>query len=119
MISAVVTGNIGKEAELRDAGKDKVCSFSVASNSKVKGEKVTTWIRCSIWGSRGEKLAQYLTKGSRVAVAGELSTREHDGKTYIELRVNELDLMGGGEKKDRPASQSNGDSGGDSSDLPF
>lgn len=102
MIQAFVTGNLGRDAELRHTGKDPVCSFSVASARKQKGEEQTTWVRCSLWGRRGEALMQYLTKGTKVAVSGELSTREHNGKTYVEVRVNEIDLMGGG-KGDRPS----------------
>lgn len=98
MIAAVVTGNLGKSAEVKAAGGGTVCKFSIASNAKVKGEKQTTWVGCSIWGKRGESLAQYLTKGTRVAASGTLSMRTHDGKTYLELNVQEIDLMGGGEK---------------------
>lgn len=100
MIFATVTGNLGKDAALRDVGKDNVCSFGVASEAKVKGEKVTTWVDCSIWGKRGESLCQYLTKGSKVTVVGELSTREHNGKTYLALRVSEIAMQGGGKKSD-------------------
>lgn len=96
MIQAFVAGNLGKDAELRAVGsKDMVCSFSVASSRKNKGGEQTTWVRCSLWGKRGEALAKYLTKGSKVAVSGELSTREYEGKTYVELRVSEVELMGG------------------------
>jgi single-strand DNA-binding protein len=98
MIIATVTGNLGKNAAIRDAGGTTVCSFGVASTAKIKGEKVTTWVECSIWGKRGENLAQYLTKGTKVAVIGELSTREYDGKTYLQVRVDQIDLMGGGER---------------------
>lgn len=137
MIQAFVTGNLGRDAELRDAGRDKVCSFSVASSRKVKGEDSVTWVRCSLWGKRGESLAQYLTTGTKVAVSGELSTREYDGKTYVELRVNEIDMMGGGKgaRKSRsndtrddydPAAPPHGyeshapsGGGGDDDDIPF
>ena len=95
MIQATVTGNIGKSATIRQAGNDNVCSFSIASNKKVKGEDVTTWIDASLFGARGEKLVQYLTKGTKVVAVGELSRREHEGKTYLSLRVSELDFMGG------------------------
>ena len=82
MINTVVTGNLGQDAELRTtANGDVLCSFSVASNSKVKGEKVTTWVKCTLWGKRGEALSQYLTKGTKVAVAGELSLNEYNDKT--------------------------------------
>lgn len=108
MIFATVAGNIGKDATMRQAGSDSVCSFGVASESKVKGQKVTTWVDCSVWGKRGEALVQHLTKGSRVTVVGELSTREHNGKTYLSVRVSEIALMGGGNR--------NGGSGGGSGD---
>lgn len=103
MITVFVTGNLGKDAVIRQAGKDNVCSFSVASSKKIKGEETVSWVSCSIWGKRGETLCQYLRKGGKVAVAGELSTREHDGKTYLECRVSEIDLMGGGNKSERKA----------------
>lgn len=119
MIQAFVTGNLGKDAELRVAGKDNVCSFSVASGRKVKGEEQTTWVRCSLWGKRGDALAQHLTKGSKVAVSGELSTREHNGKTYLELRVAEIDLMGGKSSAAPTTSVPSNGAGGGDDDIPF
>lgn len=115
MIFATITGNIGKTAEVRDAGGTPVCSFSVASNTKVKGEKVTTWTRANIWGARGEKLAPYLTVGTKVACCGELTTREYEGKTYLELRVDQIDLMGGGQRNEEKR-ESNGHAEPDSAE---
>jgi single-strand DNA-binding protein len=39
-------------------------------------------------------------------VAGDLSTREHDGKTYLTVRADQVTLLGGGEQRQQ---QSNGD----------
>ena len=117
MITAMITGNIGKDATLRDAGGQTVCSFGVASTTKVKGEKVTQWVDCSIWGKRAETLNQYLSKGTRVAIVGELSTREHNGKTYLQCRVDQLDLMGGGTREQGQPQPSSDDNGRD--DIPF
>lgn len=130
MIFVTVAGNLGKDAQMREAGKDNVCSFSVASETKVKGEKRTTWVDCSVWGKRGGALCQHLLKGSRVTVVGELSTREHNGKTYLSVRVSELALMGsprrsGGDSAGGSKPRGDGgyddtdysDGGGD--DLPF
>lgn len=132
MISATVTGNIGKDAETRAAGQNTVTSFTVASNRKVKGEDTTTWIRMSVWDKRGESLRQYLVKGVKVCAVGELSTREYEGKTYLEMRVSELDFMSsqkrdGGERReqsDHDKDKSNGyqkqsDAGAGDDDLPF
>lgn len=58
-------------------------------------KKQTIWVDCSIWGKQAEgSLPSYLKKGQQVAVSGELSTREHDGKTYLQLRVGSIDLIG-------------------------
>jgi single-strand DNA-binding protein len=115
MISATVVGNLGRDAELKTVGNGSVLSFAVASTGKVKGEKVTTWVSCSLWGSRGEALAQYLTKGTKVAVTGELSMRESakTSKTYLEVRVDQLELLGGGsrdrvERQERPPARIGG-----------
>ena len=57
------------------------------------------WLDCAIFGKQAEsKLGDYLVKGQQVAVSGELGTREHESKTYLTLKVNSIDLVGG--KKD-------------------
>lgn len=90
-----LTGNLGRDAEVRQAGSSTVCGFSVAMTSGYGDKKQTVWIDCSIWGKQAEgQLPSYLKKGQQVAVSGELSTREHEGKTYLQLRVNTIDLIG-------------------------
>lgn len=96
MKSITIAGNIGKDAVTRHTqGGDPVTSWTVAVEERQGQDKRTIWFECSLWGKRGESLAQYLTKGSKIAVAGELSTREHEGKTYLTVRANEVTLMGG------------------------
>ena len=98
-----MTGNLGRDAEVRLAGSSTVCSFSVALSSGWGDKKQTVWISCSIWGKQAEgQLPSYLKKGQQVAVSGELSTREYEGKTYLELRVGTIDLIG---KRDDGAAQ--------------
>lgn len=90
-----VTGNLGRDAEVRQAGKSTVCSFSVAMTAGYGDKKQTIWLDCSLWGKQAEgALPSYLTKGQQVALTGELSTREHEGKTYLQLRVSTIDLIG-------------------------
>ena len=101
-----IAGNVGKDAMTRTTqGGDKVTGWSVAVEERSGQDKRTLWFDCALWGKRGEALAQYLTKGTRVAVSGELSTREHEGKTYLTLRVAEVALMGGGRDDSRPAAR--------------
>lgn len=98
MKALTIAGGIGKDAVTRTTNNgDKVTGFSVAVDERAGQEKRTLWFDVSIWGKRGEALAQYLTKGSKVAVSGELSTREHEGKTYLTLRASEITLQGGGQ----------------------
>ena len=99
MLNAVIAGNIGKSAETRNAGQSTVTSFAVAVEQRGRDGKKTQWVNCSLWGQRGEKLANYLTKGTRVCVSGELTTREHNGKTYLEINASDVTLMGGGERR--------------------
>ncbi len=97
MKSITIAGNIGKDAETRTMQDGtKVTGWSVAVDDGFGDRKRTIWFDCSMWGQRGAKLAQFLTKGTKVAVSGDLSTREHDGKTYLTVRVNEVTLQGGG-----------------------
>lgn len=108
MITGVVAGNLGADAETHDAGDTTVTNFSVASNSKVKGEKVTTWVRCALWGKRGEALAEYLTKGTKVTVVGTLELEIYNDKPQLNLRVDQLELMSGGGRDDSASPKGNG-----------
>ena len=76
MKNLTIAGNIGKDAEVRKTQDGTVVTgFSVAVEDRSGREKQTLWFDCSIWGQRGEKLAQYLTKGSKVTVSGDFGTR--------------------------------------------
>lgn len=105
-----IAGNIGRDAEVRSTQNgDKVAGFSVAVSEG--RDKPTTWWDVSLWGRRGEALAPYLTRGARVTVSGAFSTREHDGKTYLQCRANEITLQGG-KAGETAAPQSGGGYGG-------
>lgn len=100
MKNITIAGRLGKDAVLRKTnGGDSVLGFSVATDDGYGENKRTIWFDCSVWGKRADALAKHLVKGSVVAVAGDLSTREHEGKTYLTVRVSELTMQGGGERK--------------------
>jgi single-strand DNA-binding protein len=73
-----VIGNLTRDPETREAGSNSVTKLSVASNTKVKGEKVTTYYEVSVWGKHGEAAARYLSKGESVYVWGEHRPREYE-----------------------------------------
>ena len=98
MIKVTASGNIGHDAEFKQVtDQHSVLNFSIASNKKVKGETRTTWLNCQVWNR--EKLAPYLTKGTKVIVHGELEIRKVDDKYFITLNVQDLDFGGSPEKQ--------------------
>lgn len=103
-----MTGNLGRDAEVKSLGGSTVCNFAVALSSGWGDKKTTTWINCALWGKQAEStLPTYLKKGQQVALTGELSTREYqanDGSTKvsIDMRVSTIDLIG---KRDDGAAQ--------------
>lgn len=99
MKNITIAGNLGRDAELRSVGQSQVLGFAVAVEHRDGQNKSTMWFDCSLWGKRGEALAQYMTKGTRVAVSGDLSTREHNGKTYLQVRADQVSILGGGQQR--------------------
>jgi single-strand DNA-binding protein len=89
------TGNVGKDGVLRyTASGSPVLGFSCAATAGFGDKKQTLWIDVSVWGKRGETLEPYIKKGTKLAVSGELSTREHEGKTYLQCRADQVTLLG-------------------------
>jgi single-strand DNA-binding protein len=98
MKNITIGGNLGRDAEVRTTQNgDKVAGFSVA----VKDRDETIWFRCDLWGTRAEKLAPYLRKGTPVTVNGDLRLSEYEGKTQLNIRVNDV-LLQGGKRSDEP-----------------
>ena len=90
------TGNLGSDCRINQVSGTTVCNFSVAMKSGYGDRAQTLWLDCALWGKQAEsRLPEFLKKGQQVAVSGELSTREHEGKTYLQLRCNSVDLVGG------------------------
>lgn len=96
MMVLTIGGRLGADATLGDANGTPVLNFSVACDGwdpKAR-EKVTTWVRVAMFGTRGEKLAELLTKGTSVMVNGEARLSEYKGKQYLECTANQVTLMG-------------------------
>jgi single-strand DNA-binding protein len=98
MNNITIAGVLGKDPELKQVGQDQVLSFTVA-DSQGK-EKPTLWWNCQMWGKRATTLQQYMTKGQKVTVSGNIQMREYtdkDGnKKYItEIVCSEMKMLGG------------------------
>lgn len=101
----VLMGNLTRDPELRTTPNGQsVCGFSLALNRSYKtadGEwqEVTDFIDIVAWGSLGERVAQYLTKGRPALVSGRLQSRswEQDGqkRNKVEVVAQDVTFLGG------------------------
>jgi single-strand DNA-binding protein len=122
----VLVGNLGRDPEVRRLSSgDPVVNLSVATSEswrdKATGERKerTEWHRVVIFNENLAKVAeQYLRKGSKVYLEGQLQTRKYTDKDGAEKYTTEvvlqrfrgelvmLDSRGGGDngaERDRPA----------------
>lgn len=98
-----ISGNLTKSAEMRQtAGGLPILSISVAVNDRRKDSEgnwkdFPNFVDCVLFGKRAEAVAQYLTKGSKVAIDGKLrwSSWEKDGqkRSKLEVIIEELEFM--------------------------
>lgn len=96
MIHATVIGNIGNEPTLATGGNGtSYIKLRVAASFKDREGEKTTWVGGTLFNKRAEALAPHLKKGDKVALRGTLYTREHEGKTYVDMNVDEIELLGG------------------------
>lgn len=101
MNNCTFAGRLGGDAETRftQAGKP-VTNFSLAVDEYAgQGERKTLWVKCAVWGERGEKLAQYLVKGTPVCVSGQsgietYTANDGSAKANLTLFVREVTLLG-------------------------
>ena len=129
MIIVTVAGNLGREPEVKTTqGGDSFCKFALAGSVGFGDRKQTIWFDVTRWGKGADGLAGILRKGSNVTVSGELSTREHDGKTYLQIRADHVAVQGdksAGRSDDRPTGGGGGspayrdDLDDDFDDVPF
>lgn len=103
MQSLTIAGNVGRDAELRRTQSgDPVLNFRLAvDNGKDKNgnKRDATWFDCAVWGKRAESLERHITKGSKLVVRGRPTAREHEGKAYLGVNVDDLTFMGGGQDR--------------------
>jgi len=98
-----VVGNLTADPELRFTPSGAaVANFTVASTPRTFDRQSGEWrdgdalfMRCNVWRQAAENVAETLTRGMRVMVAGRLrqrsfETREGEKRTVVELEVDEV-----------------------------
>ena len=95
----IISGNVGKDAELRDTRDSKVLSFNVGVKDGFGKDAGSVWYRCSLWGKAAESFAGSLKKGTKVFITGDLTHDEYEGKPQFNVRVGSIDT---GPRSDSP-----------------
>lgn len=87
-------GRVGRDAVVRyTQGGKAVTGWALAVDRGWGDQKQTVWLDCSWWGERGTKVADFIKKGDRLAVIGELGAREHEGKVHVTLDIRDVTLL--------------------------
>ena len=128
MNKIIFNGFIGKNSELTTAKNTgtAILKFSVAVKKGYKKDDGVNWFNCVLFGERGEKLAQYLVKGTKVIVEGSLQLGSYEGndgtkKYTTDIFVNDVELDGNRKEENQEnKSQENSDiTPIDDGDIPF
>lgn len=94
MNKVVLIGRISKDFELKfipNSGT-ATCTINLAIdkyNTKTK-QKEADFINVVLWGKNAENTAQYMSKGSEMAVNGKIQTRSYDAKDGSKRYVTEV-----------------------------
>jgi single-strand DNA-binding protein len=108
--SVVLVGRLTRDMELSHIPSGTaVGKMSIAVNRSVKKgdkwESEASFFDITIWGKTSEALAQYLTKGTRIGVQGELEQErwnDKDGKPHsrVKITAHNIQLLGSGKGTD-------------------
>jgi single-strand DNA-binding protein len=79
-----------------------LATFTIANNRGYGDFKHVNYFDCDLWGKAAEALINYLVKGKKVAVDGELKQERWEsdsgGRSKIKITVSSISLGAGGEK---------------------
>lgn len=111
-------GNINKPEVRFLPDGTPILQFSFALNSGYGDKQVTTWLNCSLFGKRAEKLGDMISTGTRIGITGEIVNRKYQDKQgqdkySLECRVSEITLLG---KKDESVGSQRQDNEPDEND---
>ena len=98
MNNLTINGNLVRDMEIKDVKGLLIGEFTIANNQRVnKDKEETTFLKCTLFGSRVEALEKFLVKGAKVLVTGRLSIAnvkdDDDGyKTFVSCIVDNLEI---------------------------
>lgn len=115
MNKTILIGRLTKDLELRYTSNNKpVVEFNLAVNRPVikDGEKQADFINCTVYGTQAENLKKYQSKGSLIAVIGELRVdqwQDEEGKNKYKnyVLVSNIEYLGNKSKEETEKSNDN------------
>lgn len=94
MNKAILIGRLTKDPELRyTPGKGTaVTTITVAVDryNSNTGQREADFIPVVVYGKQAESIANYLNKGSQIAISGRIQTRSYDAKDGTKRYVTEV-----------------------------
>ena len=94
MNRAFLVGNLTRDPELRKTQSDvSVCTFTIACNRRftnANGQREADFLNIVVWRGQADNCYRYLKKGSRVAVAGSIQTRNYEAQDGSKRYVTEI-----------------------------
>lgn len=92
MYKTILTGNLGADATLGQHEGKQVINFNVAVQL---GKDRSQWLDCSYWRKAEQSTAiiDYLKKGQKVLVEGQITADVWDGKAKLRLMVGAVELL--------------------------
>ena len=97
MNSIIIIGHLGADATAGPINDKFVIKFSVATTEKFGDKSRTDWHQVKWWVS-GDKVLQYLTKGTKVAIQGRQRNEKYEDKYFSYINADKVELLGS--KKD-------------------
>ena len=96
----IIEGNLTRDVEMRATASGlAVAGFTVAVNEKRKNADAPVFVKCSLFGTRAEKLSKYLLKGTKVTIDGKLRysqwTKDDEKRHELSVIVDQLEFSGG------------------------
>ena len=95
-----LSGNVTRDVEKRGTADKPYITFGLAvTEYKGNGEKSPMFFSCIMFGKRAASVAEFIQKGAKVCVSGQLGSNNYTDKNGIEhtgfsVKVNDLELMG-------------------------
>jgi len=87
-----IAGTVGKDAEMKYLNDGTaIASFSVADS---QGKDKTVWWNASLFGKRAEALGQYILKGTKVTISGQVTEDSWTDKNGQERQSTEIPFGG-------------------------